>query len=144
MSLYCWLLRRGLLLYKFLFRPQLERVRCIITKADKVLLVRHSGGGHEWSLPGGGAHADETHSEAIAREIKEELSLSLRNIEALGVVELQHEYAELIAHILRAEAETINFKPDKWEIYEAGWFELTQLPQPLSPVATEAFARFKK
>ena len=134
MILYHWVLRATLLSYKFLFRPRLKRVRCLILHQEKVLLVRHVGGGNEWSLPGGGAKSGESVFDTARREVAEELGIELTHFDSLGAVEIRHEFATLDAEIVRAHAGRYNFTPDLREIREAGWFDVNQFPGDISPL----------
>lgn len=52
-----------------------DRTRAIIFYGDQVLLVRPWLGNGDWDLPGGGVHSNETPITAVAREIREELSI---------------------------------------------------------------------
>ncbi len=134
MIIYHWLLRGVLLSYKVLFRPRLKRVRCLVLRDDKVLLVRHVGGGPEWSLPGGGAKTGESVFDTAQREVTEELRIELVDLVSLGTVELSHEFASIQAEIVQARVDRYNFTPDLREIREAGWFDINQLPTHISPL----------
>jgi len=63
----------GLRVYWFLARPQLSGVKCIITHAEDVLLVRHTYGSRSWDLPGGQIRRREVPLETARREMNEEL-----------------------------------------------------------------------
>lgn len=112
-------------------------------RGNKALLVRHVGGGTEWSLPGGGAKPGEHIFDTARREIAEELDIELSNIKSLGTVDLVHEFASLHAEIVRAQADRYNFTPDLREIREAGWFDVNQLPGDTSPLLEWAIEAYK-
>lgn len=53
----------------------------IIQKASKILITRRGSGKHlagYWEFPGGKLDADETEQECLAREIKEELDITIK------------------------------------------------------------------
>ncbi|WP_436903058.1 NUDIX hydrolase [Halovenus halobia] len=56
-----------------------ESAKALLTAGERVLLVaeRHSDGTPFWTLPGGGVDADETPTEGLARELREELGCSV-------------------------------------------------------------------
>lgn len=53
-------------------------VRAAVFRDDKVLLVRETEDQHRWTLPGGWADVNESPSEAVAREVREEAGLEVR------------------------------------------------------------------
>jgi ADP-ribose pyrophosphatase YjhB (NUDIX family) len=50
-----------------------------------LLLVRHTYGARKWALPGGAVEPTETLSEAVRREVGEEVGLSVRVKGLFGV-----------------------------------------------------------
>lgn len=66
-----------------------EAVRAVVLEGDKILLVGSNLG--DYKLPGGGVEADESHEQALSREVKEETgypeTILLRKI---GVVVERH------------------------------------------------------
>ena len=64
------------------------RVAGILVKDGQILLVRHEKYGHSyWLLPGGGVDFGETAEEALLREFKEEVGLSVQ----VGKLVLAHD-----------------------------------------------------
>lgn len=62
------------------------RVGAIIVKDGSILLVKHKKGESVyWLLPGGGVEPKETLQQALAREVKEELSLNTKPEEMVFV-----------------------------------------------------------
>ena len=53
---------------------------------SKLLLVREYGKKH-WIFPGGVQEPGETIEEALAREVREELSADVKDVEKIGIVE---------------------------------------------------------
>ncbi len=66
---------------------QVSGVRVVvIDPAQRVLLIRHSYGGHDWMLPGGGMKRGEDACEAAAREVFEEAGLVIEDKVEIGLV----------------------------------------------------------
>jgi ADP-ribose pyrophosphatase YjhB (NUDIX family) len=53
-------------------------VRGAVFHDDRILLVRETADEHRWSLPGGWADVNESPSDAVAREVREESGLEVR------------------------------------------------------------------
>lgn len=65
------------------YSPLTTRVRVIIRCQDEILVVKNWFGSGRWQLPGGGIRIGENTLEAANREIKEELSMQLKNTKKL-------------------------------------------------------------
>lgn len=66
----------------------LEVVAAVITDGPKVMVTRRLPGGHHggmWEFPGGKVEKGESHQEALARELKEELGIEAEIFELLAV-----------------------------------------------------------
>lgn len=59
----------------------------IIHNGEVILLYRHKGKEEYYALPGGHLENNETKEECLIREIKEELSINIKIINFLGIVE---------------------------------------------------------
>lgn len=140
-QIYHHLLHQALRLYRFLFQPTTQRVRCVVLHQQEVLLVKHVGGDGDWSLPGGGPHEGELPEATAIRELKEEFDLSIKITGDIGTVTNHRRHATQIAHVLVARTTASTLKPNRFEILEAGWFRVDALPQPLSPVAAHALRK---
>ncbi|NNJ09020.1 NUDIX domain-containing protein [Chloroflexales bacterium ZM16-3] len=55
-----------------LARPTELGVRAVVTRGDRLLMVRHRSGPTPWSLPGGGVNRGEDMATAALREVREE------------------------------------------------------------------------
>ena len=70
-------------------------VGILIDDAGRVLVTRRTPDAHQgglWEFPGGKVEADETLLEALTRELREELGVSVEAAEALMV--LEHDYGD--------------------------------------------------
>jgi 8-oxo-dGTP pyrophosphatase MutT (NUDIX family) len=86
-----WILRWGyraasslLFVYRFVFRPSLSGVRCVLRRGDEVLLVRHTYGSRDWALPGGGIKRGEDPAATARREMAEELGVDIADWRPIG------------------------------------------------------------
>src|SRR5579875_1019747 len=64
--------------YWFVRRPEVRGVKCVLTKGDRVLLVRHTYGDRRWDLPGGRMRRDEPAVNTARREMQEELGVEIQ------------------------------------------------------------------
>jgi 8-oxo-dGTP pyrophosphatase MutT (NUDIX family) len=121
---------RVLRVWWFLRRPTKRGVKCVLTRGDDILLVRHTYGGRKrtWELPGGGVKRREQPPAAARREVREELGVDVPDLEPLG---------ELFARIDRkrdrlwcfaAEVGGRELERDPAEIAEFAWFPRAALP----------------
>ncbi len=105
-------------------------VGCIISREDKLLLVRNQSG--LWSTPGGHLDFGESPDVCAARETWEETGIVVANVEFVAIT--NDVMAEAGKHYLtvwmRGDDETTI--GDAAEIKELGWFSPDQLPSPLN------------
>ena len=118
----------------------------IIQRADgKVLLYRRvkpPEAGH-WNIVGGKVDQMEHSSDAARREAEEETGLSIGAVDFLctieAIVEADSQHWISMIYVARAfSGEPQLTEPDK--LSEMGWFDLSDLPQPLSVFSQKAFA----
>jgi 8-oxo-dGTP pyrophosphatase MutT (NUDIX family) len=94
--------------YWFVARPKKRGVKCAITRAEEILLVRHTyGDRRSWDLPGG--------------SIK-------RGEDPLGDFFARYEHRDDTMYCFHAAVEDANPVPDRVEIAEARWFPTAALP----------------
>lgn len=63
------------------------RAQCLITRENKILMVKHKQDGIEYfCLPGGGIEEDETPEEAAVRELKEECLVDGINLKLISSI----------------------------------------------------------
>jgi 8-oxo-dGTP pyrophosphatase MutT (NUDIX family) len=115
--------------YWFVVRPTKRGVKCVITRDEEVLLVRHTyGDRHAWDMPGGGIKRGEAPLEAARRETHEELSLSIDDWVALGDFFARCEHRDDTMYCFHAVVDGVSPVPDGAEIAEVQWFPVAALP----------------
>jgi 8-oxo-dGTP pyrophosphatase MutT (NUDIX family) len=130
-----WAIRsayRVLRVYWFLRRPRMSGVKCVLTREDRVLLVRHTYGRDDWDLPGGAMKSGEEPVHAARREIREELGVTIDDWRSLGVITGRADYRHDTLHCFQAPLGELQLTLDGTEIDRAGWFERPALPPNLS------------
>lgn len=116
--------------------PRTVGIRGLVVDGDgRVLLVRHSYGRPAWHLPGGGVKRRESLRQALDRELREEVAVTVT-----GPVRLLGSYSNLlegksdhitvfvVEHFHRTTTDT-----DDAEIAAAGFFPPDALPPETSP-----------
>jgi 8-oxo-dGTP pyrophosphatase MutT (NUDIX family) len=113
------------------------RLRAVIrNKEGKVLLVAPVVGEAAWELPGGAAKRLETQIAAVAREIREETSLSINPESFEHFLDLMLAYP---MRIFKAEVEGLSPRVSRpFEIKEIGWFAPEALPRGIATHVAEA------
>jgi len=114
-------------------------------EAGRVLLVRQVYGYKFFGLPGGVVDPGETPAQAAVREALEETGLAVTVGERLAVDELVYPTGEhyrahsFAATTIEGEAAV----QDPAEISLVGWYDLADLPEPLTPSATAVLQRLR-
>jgi ADP-ribose pyrophosphatase YjhB (NUDIX family) len=98
---------------------------------SNVLLVRQSAGRQLWSLPGGKVRASEALAQALRREIKEEIGLTVRSAENLDIFDRPQKSA--LAVLFRVTLRKGRLQIQDGEIQEAAFFGT--LPSQATPSA---------
>ena len=121
----------------WLYLHDSQRTRILLKSGDRILLVRAWLGDGTLSLPGGGAHNDETVKSTAVRELAEETGIKLQEskLKLLTTENLKHHGHRYVAHYLFVEVQDRpQPKPQFWEIMEVKWIKLSELDQhALSP-----------
>jgi len=120
--------------YWFFRRPNTEGVRCVVINQNKIVLIRHTYGNVNWTVPGGGVKKIEGLKEAARREVKEEIGLNLSKIKKVGEIYNNQDFKKDTVHVFVAETEIDALHLDSSEVKEAVWFNLNNLPKDTSPL----------
>ncbi|MGX7894264.1 NUDIX hydrolase [Tsuneonella sp. HG222] len=117
-----------------------REVACFVAVGNsrqEILLVRHTYRDPElWTLPGGAMHPGEDPLRAAMREVREELSCELSDLELKGFFHWEVPPRTIDGYVVTALTDDIP-TPDQREISEAGFFALDALPEPLFDFAQE-------
>ena len=126
--------------YRFIVRPALRGVGCIVEHKGNFLLIKTVYGGGAWSIPGGYVEGGESFAGAAIREVKEETDVDVEGLVKIGGYEntigRKHDTIEVYYGTTQNPA----FKIDPFEIREAGWFARNELPVNRVPRVDEQFA----
>lgn len=115
----------------FVRRPSTQGVKILVLRGDEALFVRHTyGRRQDWELPGGGMHRAETPRDAAAREVREELGLTMDGLTPLGIVE-SRDFANAELHGFTAQYDGQPLRLDLGELAESRWAAVSDPPRPL-------------
>lgn len=108
----------------------------ILTKNKQILIAKRSDSkpqGGFWEFPGGKIERDETPTEGLFRELKEELAISV--LEMRPFIKLEHEYPErsIILDVWIVEKFTGNARGNEGQTI--AWVSIDQLNQYQFPEA---------
>jgi len=118
--------------YRFVFRPRVRGVRCVLEHDGEVLLVRHTYGDRRWSFPGGLLKRSEDPYEAAGRETAEELGIDMQRWRYVGRVESTGaDRARHVTSCFSCAVTSRAVRRNPAEIAEAAWFALDRLPTDL-------------
>jgi 8-oxo-dGTP pyrophosphatase MutT (NUDIX family) len=133
---------RALRGYWFVRRPDIDGVKCVLTRDGRILFVRHTYGHREWDLPGGAVKRGEPPLTTARREMHEELGIDIDGWRALGTV-VSHAYHRCDhMHVFGAELDDQPLTVDAGEIGALEWFERHRLPPDLATHVPQILARF--
>ena len=93
----------------------------ILSRGSEFLVIRRAVGlvkGGCWCFPGGHLERGETSRQAVARELAEELGISVQPIERLGSVRVDSAYVLAVWRVRHVGGE---IRPDEKEIAEVRW-----------------------
>ena len=125
----------------YLTRPHNHGVKGVLANGGEVLLVRHTYGFKEWELPGGGQRRRESARDALQRELREELGVTVSSASELGTFNGPRQYRNTLVTYFLAELPDRALTPDPVEIAEVAWCDPASPPRPLGWFAAEALAR---
>ena len=103
-------------------KPYTEVVAALIWDADKFLICQrpsHKGNALLWEFVGGKVEKGETKEDALVRECREELGITV----SLGEVffEVEHEYPDIYVHLTLFDAAIAEGVPEKLEHNDIRW-----------------------
>jgi 8-oxo-dGTP pyrophosphatase MutT (NUDIX family) len=123
--------------YWFLRRPDIQGVKCVLTDAGSVLLVRHTYGQRVWDLPGGTVRRGEPPDRTASREMHEELGVRISDWRAIGQIHGHIDHRNDTMHCFHAELGPRALMLDRCELETAQWFPRADLPRDLGRFVTE-------
>lgn len=124
----------------------------IINNKGEILLLKRSKNAKnekgKWEAPGGSVDLWEKRSDAVKREMKEELGVEIEIIDVLQVVDEflpkdnQHWVGTTFLVRIKNNKTPLMMEPDKHDAM--GWFKLNKLPKPLSWVTGSDIKAYKR
>jgi ADP-ribose pyrophosphatase YjhB (NUDIX family) len=108
------------------------RVSCsaLIERGGEYLMARRRDIGL-WNLPGGGMEAGETVDEGLAREVMEEIGVTVRIVRLVGVYSKPQKNEIVLTFLCKLVSEDEPTTSD--EVSEVGWFRPDRLPTDTLP-----------
>ena len=123
-----------------------EVVAALIRDGDKFMICQrpaHKGCGLLWEFVGGKVEVGETKQQALVRECREELAVTL----SVGDVfmDVLHEYPDLTVHLTLFHATIAAGVPQKLEHQDIRWITVDEIPQyDFCPADEEILAKIKE
>jgi mutator protein MutT len=114
----------------------------IVTRARRVLICRRKAKGAfagYWEFPGGKCEPGETPSQCVVRELREELAIEARPLQALP--NLEHDYPHLLVRLHPFICELVRGEPKPIECLQIEWVDPPRLPHYHFPEANEPLLR---
>lgn len=128
--------------YWKIFNPKTEGARALVLFEDKVLLVKNLNLSY-WTIPGGGISRKETPEQGLLRELKEELNLEVKSVEyQLGeyISSMEGKRDKIFIFVVKLSSPLFM---KKWELDDASWFPLNQLPENLSKAVLRRLTEYR-
>ena len=120
-----------------------EVVAALIWQGDKFMICQrpaHKARGLLWEFVGGKVEPGETKEQALIRECREELAVTL----SVGDVfmDVVHEYPDLMVHLTLFNATIAEGEPQKMEHNDIKWITPSEIPNfEFCPAEKEILAR---
>ena len=99
-------------------------VVAIIKKNNQYLIVKRNRNKHlglKWEFPGGKVHDNETFEEALSREIKEELNITINMHEKIAEEKYKDEKIDIVLHYFLCSQKSGTIKLNEHE--DLAWVE---------------------
>lgn len=120
-----------------------QGVRIVIVRNNRIVLVRHWYAPGVWTLPGGGVEAYESVEEAAKREAREETGYEITSFEGeVGTYEGLSKHDTVRVLIAGEFDGGLKVVPDR-EILQRGLFGLDRLPENVSPANLKRIEAYK-
>jgi mutator protein MutT len=115
------------------FRPKTSGVKCVIEHDGRWLMIRNSYGPGHWTFPGGAIDRGETPEQAVRREVREEVAISLDGVEPIGSYFSKKQYKRDTVYCFRADVSSSVHEIDDREVVESAWVPAEALPEFRGP-----------
>ena len=118
--------------------PRTDVAIAIITRAGKVLICQRPAGGSfpgYWEFPGGKREANESITDCLEREVREELAIAIRPVHALRSID--HDYPRGRIRLHPYVCTTDHGEPQLLACQEARWIEPEGLKSYQFPPAND-------
>ncbi len=122
-----------------------EVVAALIWRGDRFLICRrppNKARGLLWEFVGGKVEPGETKEQALVRECREELAVTVEVGETF--MEVVHKYPDLTVHLTLFHAQLTKGEPQKLEHVDLRWIPVGEIDQfDFCPADTEILERLK-
>ena len=111
-------------------KKTIEVVAALIWRGDRFLACQrppHKARGLLWEFVGGKVESGESGPEALIRECREELDVTLTVRDAF--MDVTHAYPDLTVHLTLYEAEIAQGEPKKLEHHDIRWVTVQEMDQ---------------
>ena len=123
-----------------------EVVAALIWEEDRFLACQrpaHKARALLWEFVGGKVEPNETKEEALVRECKEELDVTVQVEDVF--MEVTHAYPDLTVHLTLFNARITEGVPQKLEHHDIRWMTVEEIDDfPFCPADVEILARLKE
>ena len=106
-------------------------VFAVIERAGRYLLARRSDIDW-WNLPGGGLEYDESVEDGLAREVREEIGVSITIARLIGIYSKPRKREVVLAFLCQLSEDSPEPGTSE-EVSEVGWFASGEFPERLLP-----------
>lgn len=123
-------------------KPVSKGSRALLIKENRILLVKHTYE-TQWYIPGGKVNKYECFDEAIVRELKEELGVTLEDLNHFGTYNNFYENKDDTVVIFISKQFSVKGNKNM-EIEAYQFFDLDDLPKDVSPGSRRRIEEYKR